>query len=67
MMDPDEREWFEGTSEISFADAAKNAVENAEEVFRGRGQDLPERYDVKLQVTARGVLSDYRVFVSPTP
>lgn len=60
---PDDREWFEGRSEESFAAAAKIAVEVAEEAL-GR---IPELYDVKLQVGATGVLSDYRVFVSPNP
>jgi flavin-binding protein dodecin len=59
----DGREWFEGRSKISFADAAKKAVEEAERAL----QERPELYDVRLQVAAEGVLSDYRVFVSPTP
>ena len=60
----DGREWFEGRSKISFADAAKKAVEEAERTLQ---EPWPELYDVRLQVAAEGVLSDYRVFVSPTP
>ena len=55
-------QWFEGISDRSFAEAAKIAVEKAEEVLE---EPWPELYDVKLQVGASGVLSDYRVFVSP--
>jgi flavin-binding protein dodecin len=64
MSTTDEREWFEGRSKISFADAAKKAVAEAESILE---QPWPELYDVRLQVAAEGVLSDYRVFVSPTP
>jgi len=64
-MRDDDREWFEGSSKASFADAARNAVEKAEEVFRERGEDLPTSYDVRLRVTAAGVISDYKALVSP--
>lgn len=60
----DERQWFEGRDRDSFAAAAKKAVEKAEEELT---PPWPELYDVRLQVAAEGVLSDYRVFVSPTP
>ena len=63
-MVANDREWFEGRNEKSFAEAAKNAVEEAEKRLP---QPWPELYDVRLQVGAGGVLSDYRVFVSPSP
>ena len=63
MSTNDEQEWFEGRSKNSFADAAKQAVEEAE---RRLPQPWPELYDVQLKVGAGGVLSDYRVFVSPS-
>jgi flavin-binding protein dodecin len=63
-MSTDEQEWFEGRSKNSFADAAKEAVEEAE---RRLPKPWPELYDVRMQVGAGGVLSDYRVFVSPSP
>jgi hypothetical protein len=63
--DDREREWFEGSDKGSFATAARVAVENAEEVFRERGEEFPTDYDVQLRVSAAGVLSDYRVYVSP--
>jgi len=66
MKREEEREWFEGSDTQSFAAAAKRAVENAEEVIRGRGQDLPREYDVRLRVTAEGPLSGYRVLISPS-
>jgi flavin-binding protein dodecin len=59
------REWFEGSSKASFADAARDAVEKAEEAFRERGEELPTEYDVQLRVTAEGVISDYKALVSP--
>jgi hypothetical protein len=62
----EEGEWFEGSATESFAAAARTAVENAEEVIRGRGQELPMEYDVRLRVTAEGPLSGYKVFVSPS-
>ena len=65
MMNPEEGEWFEGEDAGSFAAAARNAVENAEEELRRRGEDLPRLYDVRLQVMAEGPLSGYRVLVSP--
>jgi hypothetical protein len=58
-----ERQWFEGIDKGSFAAAAKKAVEKAEEEL---SPPWPELYDVQLQVAAGGVLSDYRVLVSPT-
>jgi flavin-binding protein dodecin len=58
------QQWFEGRSEESFAAAAKIAVEKAEDELE---PPWPELYDVKLQVGAGGVLSDYRVFISPNP
>jgi len=64
-MKQEEGEWFEGTHPESFAAAARTAVENAEEVIRRRGEELPREYDVRLQVTAEGPLSGYRVLVSP--
>jgi flavin-binding protein dodecin len=64
MQQADERQWFEGRDRDSFAAAAKKAVEKAESILE---QPWPELYDVRLQVAAEGVLSDYRVFVSPTP
>jgi hypothetical protein len=65
MRQEGEGEWFEGTDPNSFAQAARIAVENAEEEFRRRGEDLPSEYDVKLRVLAHGPLSDYRVLISP--
>jgi hypothetical protein len=65
-MRPNDGEWFEGSDRDSFAAAARTAVENAEEVIRERGQELPREYDVRLQVTAEGPLSGYKVFVSPS-
>lgn len=59
-----ERQWFEGRSDVSFAEAAKVAVQKAEAEL---DPPWPELYDVTLQVGATGVLSDYRVFVSPNP
>ena len=66
MQSQDEREWYSGESSESFAAAARKAVDNAEEVLRGRGEELPEEYDVRLQVLAEEPLSGYRVLVSPT-
>ena len=63
-MTTDDRQWFEGRDERSFATAAKRAVEEAEKQLP---EPWPELYDVRLQVGASGVLSDYRVFVSPAP
>jgi hypothetical protein len=65
-MRQEEGEWFEGTDPETFAAAARTAVENAEEVIRRRGEELPREYDVRLQVTAEGPLSGYRVLVSPS-
>ena len=65
MERQEEREWFSGESDDSFAAAAVIAVENAEKVFDERGQDRPDRYDVRLQVLAHGPLSGYRVEISP--
>jgi hypothetical protein len=66
MKEDDDREWFEGNDEGSFAQAARNAVENAEREFERRGERFPTEYDVALRVRAHGPLSDYRVYVSPT-
>ena len=63
-MEP-EQEWFEGEDPNNFAAAARNAVENAEEEYRRRGDDFPTLYDVRLQVLAEGPLSGYRVSISP--
>jgi flavin-binding protein dodecin len=63
MSTEDERRWFHGSDEESFAAAARKAVEDAESKLP---QPWPEEYDVKLRVGAKGVLSDYRVLVSPT-
>jgi hypothetical protein len=62
-----EGEYPPGIDERSFAEAARKAVENAEQELRERDPDarLPELYDVRLQVGATGPLSDYRVFVTP--
>jgi len=65
MKQEEEREWFEGTDRESFAAAARTAVENAEDVLRGRGEPLPKEYKVRLRVTAEGPLSGYKVLVSP--
>jgi hypothetical protein len=65
MVPEQEGEWFEGEDPESFAKAAKKAVENAERVFLDRGDPFPELYEVRLQVTAHGPLSGYRVLVSP--
>ena len=62
-VEQDGREWYEGRSDQSFAEAAKLAVEAAEKVLE---EPWPELYDVQLKVGATGVLSDYRVFVSPS-
>lgn len=62
MIESDDREWYPGESPDSFAAAAKNAVEHAEEVTG----EIKREYDVRLQVLAEGPLSGYRVFVSPT-
>jgi hypothetical protein len=66
QMKPD-GEYPPGIDERSFAEAARKAVENAEQEIRERDPDakLPELYDVRLQVGATGPLSDYRVFVTP--
>ena len=61
-MEQDGREWYPGESRESFAAAAKNAVERAEEE---RGE-IASEYDVRLQVLAEGPLSGYRALVSPT-
>jgi hypothetical protein len=65
MKSEDDDEWFEGTARESFAAAARTAVENAEDVFRERGEPLPKEYEVRLRVTAEGPLSGYKVLVSP--
>jgi hypothetical protein len=56
-----------GIDKRSFAEAARKAVEIAEQEIRERDPDaeLPTLYDVRLQVGATGPLSDYRVFVTP--
>jgi hypothetical protein len=66
MERQDEREWFSGESDDSFAAAAVVAVDNAEKVFDERGLRRPDRYDVRLQVLAEGPLSGYRVEISPS-
>jgi hypothetical protein len=62
-----EDEYPPGIDERNFAEAARKAVENAERVIREQNPEaeLPELYDVRLQVGATGPLSDYRVFVTP--
>jgi hypothetical protein len=62
-MNAEDRKWYDGNSDVSFADAAKKAVENAE----GQLDSPPTEYDVTLRVTATPgrSLSEYRVFVSP--
>ena len=64
-MKSEDEEWFEGSSEASFADAARDAVENAEREFTRRGGDFPTEYDVRLRVTADRPLSGYKVLISP--
>jgi len=64
-MKSEDEEWFEGSSEVSFAEAARDAVEHAEREFTRRGQRFPEEYDVRLRVTAEGPLSGYKVLISP--
>jgi hypothetical protein len=64
-MKSEEREWFVGKSRESFAAAARIAVENAEEQFGRRGEEWPTEYDVRLRISAEGVLSDYKVLISP--
>ena len=66
MKPEGELEWFPGEDPNSFAAAAVIAVENAEEVFRKRGEDYPKEYDVRLQVLAENPLSGYRVLISPS-
>jgi hypothetical protein len=66
MTPTPENEYGPGIDERSFAEAARRAVEMAEEVL-GKPQDGEmQLYDVRLQVGATGPLSDYRVFVTPT-
>lgn len=57
MMEQSQGEW-EGRSRTSFAEAAYQAVEKAEEEL---GEEAPELYDVTLRVSAtRGSsLSEY--------
>ena len=62
MIENGDREWYPGESRESFAAAAKNAVERAEEELG----EIKTEYDVRLQVLAEGPLSGYRVYVSPT-
>ena len=62
MIENDDREWYQGESRESFAAAARNAVERAEEELG----EIKSEYDVRLQVLAEGPLSGYRVYVSPT-
>jgi flavin-binding protein dodecin len=62
MIENDDREWYAGESRESFAAAARNAVERAEEELG----EIKSEYDVRLQVLAEGPLSGYRVYVSPT-
>ena len=64
-MKESDGEWFGGSHENDFAQAARVAVENAEEELRRRGEELPTEYDVILRVKAHGPLSEYKVFVSP--
>lgn len=65
-MSPEE-EFPPGIDESSFKEAAVKAVENAERVLleQDPNAQLPELYDVRLQVGATGPLSDYRVYVTP--
>lgn len=65
MSTPEEREWFEGSHPEGFRAAAGRAVEEAEKVFDGRREKYPKEYDVQLRITAEGVLSDYKVLISP--
>jgi flavin-binding protein dodecin len=62
MMEQDGREWYSGESPNSFAAAAKNAVERAEEEMG----EIKSEYDVRLQILAEGPLSGYRCLISPT-
>jgi len=61
-MTLEDRQWFSGESRESFAAAAVNAVERAEEELG----EIRKEYDVRLQVLAEGPLSGYRALVSPT-
>lgn len=56
-MKPEERVW-EGRSRSSFAEAAYQAVERAEDEL---GEDAPRLYDITLQVSATpgSSLSEY--------
>lgn len=65
MEKPENGEEFVGEDPNSFAAAARNAVENAEEEYTRREEGFPSVYDVRLQVLAEGPLSGYRVFVRP--
>ncbi len=65
-----DQEWFEGRHEAGFAEAARVALERAEEIYAGRGireEDFPTEYDVQLRIRAQGVFSDYRVLIAPRP
>ena len=60
-----ENEYGPGIDERSFAEAARKAVEIAEEEIGKPDSGAEQLYDVRLQVGATGPLSDYRVFVTP--
>lgn len=60
-----ENEYGPGIDERSFAEAARRAVEIAEEEIGTPDAGAEQLYDVRLQVGATGPLSDYRVFVTP--
>ena len=59
-----EGEWFEGTSDVSFADAAKKAVKRAEAELG----DEEREYEVTLRVTGTpgSSLSEYKALVRST-
>ena len=65
MKTEEGQEWIPGDDPNNFAEAARNAVENAEQKYRERGEEFPKVYDVQMQVLAHGPLSGYRVWVSP--
>ena len=56
------RTWYEGSHPEGFAKAAHMAIEDAEKKLP---KPWPKEYDVKLRVVADGVLSDYKVLISP--
>lgn len=61
-----EDQWYHGKHKEGFAEAVKDALENAEKEIRGRQERLPTEYEVRFAITAHGPLSDYKAAIKPS-